>query len=71
MGYHLEGVYNQEGISYLFIVYYNRLPEYNDNSKSEYIKLCMIQCNMNITLILWYVIYCIILDDLYQIGDIK
>ena len=71
MGYHLEGVYNQEGISYLSIVYYNALSEYNDNSNSEYIELCMIQSNMNIKLILWYDIYCIILDDLYQICDIK
>ena len=49
----------------------NGLPEYNDNSNSEYIKLCMIQCNMNIKLILWYDKYCIILDDLYQLFDIK
>ena len=32
MGYQLEAVCNQEGISYLSIVYYNALSEYNDNS---------------------------------------
>ena len=52
MRYHLEGVYNEEGILHISSVYYNGLPEDNDNSKSEYIKLCMIQYNINIILIL-------------------
>ena len=71
MGYHLEVVYNKEGILHLSSVYYNGLPEDNDNSKSEYIKLCIIQYNINITLILEYDRYCILLDDLYQLCDIK
>ena len=71
MGYHLEGVYNEEGILHLSSVYYNGLTQYNDNSKSEHIKLCMIQYNINITLILEYDRYCIILDYLYQLCDIK
>ena len=71
MGYHLEGVYNEEGILYLYSVYYNGLTYYNDNSKSEYIKLCMIQYNINITLISEYDRYCIKSDDLYQLCDIK
>ena len=36
LGYHLEGVYNKEGILHLSNVYYNGLPEDNDNNKSEY-----------------------------------
>ena len=71
MGYHLEGVYTEESILHLSSVYYNDLPEDNDNSKTEYIKLCTIQYNINITLILEYDRYCIILDDLYQLCDIK
>ena len=71
MGYHLEGVYTEESILHLSSVYYNRLPEDIDNSKTEYIKLLMIQYNINITLILEYDRYCIILDDLYQLCDIK
>ena len=71
MEYHLEGVYNEEGVLHISSVYYNGPPEYNDNSKSEYIKLCMILYNINITLILEYDRYCIILDDLYQLCDIK
>ena len=71
MGYHLDGVYNEEGVLHPYSVYYNGLTDYNDNSKSEYIKLCMIQYNINITLILEYDRYCIILDDLYQLCDIK
>ena len=67
----MEGVYNEEVVLHLSSVYYNGLLEENDNSKSEYIKLCMIQYNMNITLILEYDRYCIILDDLYQLCDIK
>ena len=34
LGYHLEGVYNKEGVLHLYSVYYNRLPEDNDNFKS-------------------------------------
>ena len=64
-------MYNEEGILHISSVYYNGLPEDNDNSKSEYIKLCMIQYNINIILILEYDRYCIILDDLYQLCDIK
>ena len=36
MGYHLEGVYNKEGILHLYNVNYIGLPEDNDNKKSEY-----------------------------------
>ena len=71
MGYHLEVVYNKEGILHLSSVYYNGLTEDNDDSKIEYIKLCMIQYNTNIILILEYDRYFIILDHLYQLCDIK
>ena len=49
MRYVLEGVCNKEGILHLSSVYYNGLPEDNDNSKIEYIKTCMIQYNIYIT----------------------
>ena len=29
--YHLKGVYNEEGILHMYSVYYNELPEDNDN----------------------------------------
>ena len=31
LGYHLEGVYNEEGILYMSNVYYNRLTEDKNN----------------------------------------
>ena len=31
MGYHLEGVYNEENVLHLSSVYYNGLPKDNDN----------------------------------------
>ena len=37
MGYHLEGVYKEEGVLNMSSVYCNGLPEDNDNSKSKYI----------------------------------
>ena len=36
MGYHLEGVYNEEGVLHLYNVNYIGLPGDNDNKKSEY-----------------------------------
>ena len=66
-----EGVYNKKGVLHLSSVYYNVPTEDNDNSKSGYIKLCIIQYNTNITLILEYDRYCIILDGLYQLCDIN
>ena len=71
MGCHLEGLYRKEVILHLSTFYYNGLQEYNNNSKSGYINLCIIQYNINITLILEYDRYCKILDDLYQLCDIK
>ena len=52
-------------------VYYDGLPEDKNNYKSEYIKLCMIQYKLDIKLILEYDRYYIILDDLYELCDIK
>ena len=34
MGCHLEGFYNEVGILHMYSVYYNGLPEDNDNSKT-------------------------------------
>ena len=42
LGYQLEGVHNKESSLYLSRFYYNGLPEDNDNTKIQYIKLCMI-----------------------------
>ena len=41
MGYHLEGVYKEEGILHLSSVYYNGLPEDNGNPKYIYIYITM------------------------------
>ena len=71
MGCHLEGLYRKEVILHLSTFYYNGLQEYNNNSKIEYKKICIIQHNINIKLILEYDMYCKILDDLYQLCDIK
>ena len=71
MGYNLEGVYNEEGILHLYSFYYNGLPEDNDNSKNLIYKICIIQYNITIILILEYDRYCIILDNLCQLCDIK
>ena len=71
MGYHLEGVYNEEGVLHMYSVYYIGIPEDNDNPKSENIKLCVFQYNINITLISEYDRYFIILDDSYQLCNIK
>ena len=71
LGFYSAGVYNKEGI---YICLVSILMDYQKimiMSKSEYIKLCMIQYNINIPLILEYDRYCIILDALYQICDIK
>ena len=51
--YHLcGGGYKEEFVLHMSSVNYNRLPEYNYNTKSEYIKLCIIQYKSDITLIL-------------------
>ena len=52
MVYHLQGGYKEEVVLHMSSVNYNRLPEYNYNTKSEYIKLCIIQYKSDITLIL-------------------
>ena len=52
MGYNLEGMYNKEGILYLSSVNTNELPGDHDIYRSEYIKLCIIQYNIDIPLML-------------------